>query len=111
MLGEFEQLIMWAVLRLGDQAYGVGIATEIEQRTGRDVSPGAIYTALGRLEDRGLVRSRREVGGAGRAGRPRKFYRLEASALASLDQSWSHLAAMAEGQVTRLRALREGAEG
>lgn len=108
ILGEFEQLILWAVLRLGDEAYGVSIAREIEERTGRDVSPGSIYTALGRLEDRGLVHSRREGGGAGRAGRPRKFYRLRSAGARSLEESWSHLSAMADGQVDRLRGVGGG---
>ena len=56
-LGEFEQLVLFAVLRLDQDASGVAIHDEIEARTGRDVSPGAIYTTLGRLEERGLVRS------------------------------------------------------
>ena len=56
-LGEFEQLVLFAVLRLDEDASGVAIHDEIEARTGRDVSPGAIYTTLGRLEERGLVRS------------------------------------------------------
>ena len=55
-LGEFEQLVLFAVLRL-DEASGIAIHDEIEARTGRDVSPGAIYTTLGRLEERGLVSS------------------------------------------------------
>ena len=59
-LGEFEQLILFSVVQLGDDAYGVAIRETIEQRTGRVVSSGAIYTALGRLEGRGLVTSRVE---------------------------------------------------
>ena len=57
-LGEFEQLILFALLQLGDEAYGVAIREVIEERTGKTLSAGAIYTALGRLEERGLVRSR-----------------------------------------------------
>src|ERR1044071_3738370 len=57
-LGSLEQLLLLALLRLGDDAYGVPIRDEIEERTGRVISPGAIYTALDRLETRGLVRSR-----------------------------------------------------
>ena len=57
-LGEFEQVVMLAVLRLGDDAYGVPIRQEIVSCTGRDASAGAIYTTLERLEDKGLVRSR-----------------------------------------------------
>jgi len=59
-LGEFEQLILFALLELGDDAYGASIGRAIEERTGREVSPGAVYTALDRLGSRGLVSS--EVG-------------------------------------------------
>ncbi len=51
-LGEFEQLILFSVLQLGEGAFGVSIREEIAGRTGREVSSGAIYTTLGRLEDR-----------------------------------------------------------
>ena len=68
-LGEFEQLILFSVLQLGDDAYGVSIRETIEERAGRIVSSGAIYTTLGRLEARGLVRSRTERP-QGRSGRP-----------------------------------------
>jgi PadR family transcriptional regulator PadR len=57
-IGHFEQLLLLALLRLGDDTYGVPVRDEIERRTNRVVSPGAIYTALDRLERRGLVRSR-----------------------------------------------------
>ena len=56
-LGEFEQLILFSVLQLGEDAFGVSIREEIEERTNREVSSGAIYTTLGRMEDRGLVAS------------------------------------------------------
>jgi len=68
-LGAFEQLILFSVLQLQDGAYGVSIRENIEQRTGRTVSIGAIYTTLGRLEERGLVRSRTEEPQAALAGR------------------------------------------
>jgi len=54
-LGEFEHLLLLAVLRLGSDAYGVDIARELEARAGRSVSRGALYTSLDRLEDKGLV--------------------------------------------------------
>ena len=56
-LGEFEQLLLFAVVHLGDDAYGTKIRSAIEAKAGRTVSPGAIYTALDRLETRGLVSS------------------------------------------------------
>src|SRR5205814_236002 len=55
-LGEFEQLLLLAVVRLGPEAYGLDIARELEARAGRTVSRGALYTSLDRLEDKGLVR-------------------------------------------------------
>ena len=57
-LGDFEQRILFALIRLGVDAYGVTIRQEIETRTGRAISAGALYTALARLEKRGLVTSR-----------------------------------------------------
>ena len=77
-LGEFEQLLLFALLDLEDQAHGVAIRRAIEDKTGRVVSPGAIYTALERLVGRGFVAS--EIGDTTpeRGGRRRKFYRLEA---------------------------------
>jgi DNA-binding PadR family transcriptional regulator len=74
-LGEFEQIIMLAVLRLNDQAYGMEVRREIESRTGRDASIGAVYATLDRLESKGLVRSR-EFTPEGDKARPRKLYRI-----------------------------------
>ena len=52
-LGEFEQIALLAIMRLGDEAYGVTIREEIRQRTGRSTAPGALYTTLDRLEQKG----------------------------------------------------------
>ena len=62
-LGEFEQLLLLAVLRLDADAYGLDIARELEARAGRSVSRGALYTSLDRLEDKGLLRWRVVAGG------------------------------------------------
>jgi len=56
-LGEFEQVVLLAILRLGDDAYGVTIRDEIAACTRREPSPGALYTTLTRMEEKGLVRS------------------------------------------------------
>ena len=56
-LGEFEQVVLLAILRLGDEAYGVTIREEIAACTGREPSPGALYTTLTRMEEKGMVRS------------------------------------------------------
>lgn len=106
-LGEFEQLILFSVLQLGDEAYGVTIRETIEERTGRTVSVGAIYTALGRLEERGLVRSRTEDP-QGRAGRPRKFYVLRREGARALKDSYSTIQAMAGGLIAKLTEAAEG---
>ena len=78
-LGEFEQLILLAILRLGDQAYGVTIRNEISVHAGRTVAPGALYTALDRLEDKGLVRSRMGEPTPQRGGRAKRYFTVTAS--------------------------------
>ena len=104
-LGEFEQLILFSVLQLGDGAFGVSIREEIEERTGREVSSGAIYTTLGRLEDRGLVTSRVGDPTPGRAGRPRKYYSLEPAGAKALLKSYAAIQAMAGDLVPQLHDL------
>jgi DNA-binding PadR family transcriptional regulator len=106
--GVFEQLILFSVLRLGDDAYGLAIRETLEARTGRIVSSGAIYTALGRLEERGLVTSRVGEPTPGRAGRPRKFYRVTAEGARGLLAAYSDLQSVAQGVVLKLSELAEG---
>ncbi len=101
-LGEFEQLILFALLRLRDDAYGVTVRQEIEARTGRSVTAGAIYTALGRLEARGFVSSRVGEPTALRGGRRRKYYRPTAVGAAMLQRSYDQLHAMADGMLEEL---------
>ena len=106
-LGEFEQLILFSILRLGDDAFGVAIREAIEERTGREVSSGAIYTALGRLEERGFVSS--EVGDPveGRAGRPRKYYTLRPEGARALRSTYETVQAVAGGLLPKLTELAE----
>lgn len=105
-LGEFEQLILFSVLQLEDDAYGLAIRETIEERTGRTVSSGAIYTVLGRLEERGLVASRTESSRS-RRGRPRKYYRLRREGARALKESYSTIQAMAGGVISKLGELAE----
>jgi DNA-binding PadR family transcriptional regulator len=107
-LGEFEQLILFALLQLGDDAYGVAIRECIEERTGKVVSAGAIYTALARLEERGLVRSRMDAPRTGRMGRPRKYYGLRREGARALNDSYATIRSMAGGLVSKLVKLAEG---
>ena len=74
-LGEFEQVVLLAVLRLGDDAYAIPIREEIEARTGRSVARGALYTALERLESKRYLRSRMGEPLPERGGRSRRYFR------------------------------------
>ena len=109
-IGEFEQLILFALLHLGDDAYGVTIRESIEQRTGRVVSSGAIYTTLGRLEERGLVSpddARSDASVAPGRGRPRKYYALTPAGARALMDAYSTMQAMAGGVLPRLVELAD----
>jgi PadR family transcriptional regulator PadR len=104
-LGEFEQLVLFAVLRLDKDASGVAIHDAIEARTGRDVSPGAIYTTLGRLEERGLVSSVVITPASARVGRPRKHYTLRPAGAKALRDAYDSIQALAVGLLPKLSAL------
>ncbi|HSG49903.1 MAG TPA: helix-turn-helix transcriptional regulator [Longimicrobiales bacterium] len=73
-LGEFEQMVLLAVLQQGDAGYGMSIRREIEGRTGRDVTIGAVYATLDRLETKGLVRSMEGASEPVRGGRARRHF-------------------------------------
>src|SRR5215470_15830038 len=75
-LGEFEQLVLLALVRLGPDAYGATVRREIETRAGRRVGISAVYTTLERLEQKGLVRSRIGEPTGERGGRRRKHFEL-----------------------------------
>jgi len=77
-LGEFEQMVLLAVLRLGEEAYGWTVGGELEKVAGRSVSSGALYTTLDRLERKGLLRSHKGPGEAERGGRPRRYLSVTA---------------------------------
>jgi PadR family transcriptional regulator PadR len=110
-LGEFEQLILLAVLRLGNDAYGMTIRQEVERGTGRDVSAGAVYTTLGRLESRGLVSARTGETVPERTGQRRRYYRLQPEGAAELYRAYSDVRRMARGLVPELADLASRATG
>ena len=85
-LGELEQVLLLALLRLGGDAYGAAIRAEILERTGRSITPGAIYPTLDRLEARGLLRSRVAGATAERGGRARRYFKITP---AGLRATWS----------------------
>ena len=108
-LGEFEQLVLFAVLRLDEgDASGIAIHDEIEARTGRDVSPGAIYTTLGRLEERGFVTSEVLSPEQGKVGRPRKHYTLQPLGARALRDAYAGLQALAGGSLGKLAQIAKG---
>ncbi|MFM1895340.1 MAG: hypothetical protein RLZZ385_414, partial [Pseudomonadota bacterium] len=73
-LGEFEHIVLLALLRLGDEAYGMLVRQTIQELIKRDISIGAIYTTLDRLQAKGLVESRTGEATARRGGRAKKYY-------------------------------------
>ena len=104
-LGEFELLLLLALLQAEDEVYGVQIRAVIEDRTGLTVSPGAIYTALDRLERRKLVSSRLGEPTEQRGGKRKRYYRIESAGATLLRQSQQALARMARGISPEAEAL------
>ena len=96
-LTENEQMILLAVVRLEEGAYGVAVCEEIERRTGRSISVAATYTALERMEERRLVRSRVEGPTPVRGGRARKKFALAPAGAAALRESRRAMSLMWEG--------------
>ena len=86
-LGELEQMVLLAVLRLDEEAYGVEIIQELAAKTGRSISRPSVYLTLGRLERKGLLRSRLGDPTPQRGGRAKRYYFVTATALAMLRDS------------------------
>jgi DNA-binding PadR family transcriptional regulator len=96
-IGEFEQMVLLAVLQLGDGAYGPAIRSLIERRARRTVARGALYTALERLEAKGCLRSRMGDPTPERGGRARRYFTVSAEGLRALRASRTAMARLAEG--------------
>lgn len=96
-LAEFEIYVMLAVLRLVDEAYGVTIRREIEDRAGRSVSVGAVYATLGRLEEKGMVEFRTSAPEPVQGGRSRKLVSLTPGGIDALEHSTAMLRRMMQG--------------
>lgn len=84
LLGSFEQLILLALARLGDDAYGMTVRREIAERTGREAALGAVYATLDRLERKGLIASHAGPSESTRGGRPKRFFKIQAQGRKSL---------------------------
>lgn len=96
-LGELEQLVMLALVRLGDEAYGVTVHEAIRARTDRETSFATIYTTLARLESKGLVTSFVGDPTPERGGRAKKHFTITGSGRAALRRSLSDLRSMVKG--------------
>jgi PadR family transcriptional regulator PadR len=97
MLGELEQIVLLAVLQVGDDAYGVPVHDELRRRTGRDITLGTIYKTLSRLEEKGFVASRVGAPTAARGGRRTRCYAVTSAGRRELRTSLRALRRMAAG--------------
>lgn len=97
LLGTFEQLILYAVMRVGGDAYGVRIRRELADELNKDVSIGAVYTTLSRLEEKGLVKGKSAAGGPERGGRPKRVFRVTGAGRAALADVERATASFREG--------------
>ncbi|NNF26090.1 MAG: PadR family transcriptional regulator [Gemmatimonadetes bacterium] len=96
-LGEFEKLVLLALLRLGPEAYGAQILEELEERAQVSTSSGALYVALRRLERRGLVSSRLGDPTPERGGRAKRYFKIESPAIRALRTTHARWRSLAEG--------------
>ncbi|HEY4364847.1 MAG TPA: helix-turn-helix transcriptional regulator [Bryobacteraceae bacterium] len=103
-LGEFELMVLLALIRLDEEAYGVPISHEIEQCTGREAVLGSVYAALDRLEEKGLVRSRLGDPTAARGGRAKRYFRATPQGMKAVRETqraltklWSGIPALEGG--------------
>ena len=95
--GEFELIVMLALLRLGENAYGVPIARAIEEATRREVAIGSVYAALERLEQKGLVASRLGEPTPERGGRAKRYFRVTGAGLRQVRATQKALVALWQG--------------
>ena len=105
-LGEFEQLVLLALIRLGDEAYGMAVRRELESRAHRDVSIGAVYATLDRLEGKGLVKSKRGETTDERGGRAKKCFTITGAGARALERSQQALRHMLDGLPPRWNPAR-----
>lgn len=104
-LGDLEYTLLLALLRLGEETYGVPIRNEIASRTGRELSLGSLYTTLDRLERKGFVQTRMGSSTAVRGGRRKKMCRLTTAGQRALSTTWEFQRRMTEGLESQLAAI------
>jgi PadR family transcriptional regulator PadR len=96
-LGSLELIVLLAVMRLGSNAYGMTVRREIENATGRDISIGAVYATLGRLESKGFIRSYAGEPTAERGGRAKRYFGMTAEGKAALRNTHEIIMKMSAG--------------
>lgn len=101
-LGDLEQLVMLALLRLGDDGFGAAVQREIAERSGRDVTLGAVYTALARLEEKGFVESFVGEPLPQRGGRRRRHYAVRPEGREAIAEAWRAMKALSRGLTAQL---------
>ena len=105
-LGEFEQMVLLAIVQLTGDVYGVPIVEEIERRTGRSVARAAVYVTLRRLETKGLISSWMGDPTAERGGKARRLVRIEPSGLEALREAREAMDRMWRGAQVRMKGAR-----
>ena len=102
VLGEFEHMLLAAVIRLGEDAYGASILEEIEEQARRRVPSGSLYVTLDRLERKGLIRSHPGEPEPGRGGRPKRFVRITPEGLRAVKEVREAMLSLWAGIESRL---------
>jgi len=105
IVGEFEQLVLLALVRLGNGAYGAAIRREIRDQTGRDAAIGTVYMALGRLEEKKMIASYVGNPTQQRGGRRRRHYLIDTEGQKAVGRAYRAVLAMAAGYETHIAAL------
>lgn len=103
LLGEFEHHVLLALLRQGEEGYSVPIIPVLQARTGRDVAPAAVYIALRRLEDRGLLTSDLRAAPPEDGGRERRYYSITPEGIARMVEARESLMNLWDGLELRLQ--------
>jgi DNA-binding PadR family transcriptional regulator len=106
LLGEFEHHVLLALLRQGDEGYSVPILAELEERTGRDVAPAAVYIALRRLEGKGLLASHLRTARPSDGGRERRYYSITPEGMARVAKARRALMNLWDGMELKLESVR-----
>jgi PadR family transcriptional regulator PadR len=106
LLGEFEHHVLLALLRQGDEGYSVPIIAELEEKTGREISPAAVYIALRRLEEKRLLTSHLRCADLSNGGRERRYYAITPEGMARMAEAREALMNLWDGLELRLEGAR-----